>query len=440
MLFVSYTAFVIIAPLIILYAIGYRPQVSSPIPRPVGVILADASPKRAIITVNDKEYGTLPRSVPDIEPGMARVEVEKDGYTPWGKTLEVKPTQATDIRSIRLVPAAIEKDTLASNIRLFAASPNNLIIAGTTTKNVLRIMDETGATLFPEEQLLDRPTALTWSHDGMYLLATFPKNTYQLFRITDKTITKVATKELTGTTNILWSPTTSNTLYGLDKNRAIVSYSISTGIKDIFVKNVSTYEISNRTIYYQTFQNKLISEQIRSRDPKTLIEDTGKIIKKISVNSDGTLALLFADGELRIQKTNGENVNISPVAENMSWSPDGQLLLVQTTPTELNVYNVENERLFAVPQGELRLVTRLSQPILQPQWFSDSLHIFYQTNNTILFSEIDSRDHAITVPLDTTKSSLPLAIGDQSESVLYIQQEGADTRLVQTWLLTKEDR
>lgn len=440
LLFISYTTFVIIAPLIILYAVGYRPQISSPIPRPVGVILADASPRRATITVNEKEYGTLPRSVPDIDPGMARVQVKKEGYTSWEKILEVKPTQATDIRSIRLLPSDIQKETLAENIRLFASSPNNLLLAGVTTKNTLRILDDTGEVALPEEPLIDRATGLTWSPDGAYLLIALPKNTYQLFNITDTTITKIATKELTGITNILWNPSASNTIYGIDKNKAIISYSISTGVKEVFVKNVSAYELSNRTVYYQTFQNKLVSEQLRSRDPRTIIEDTGKTLKKISANSQGVLALLFADGELKIQKPNGENTLISPVAESMSWSPDGQLLLVQTTPTELNVYNVENERLFAVPQGELRLVTRLSQPITQPQWFSDSLHIFYQTNGTIFFSEIDTRDHAITLPVDTTKVSLPLTIGDQAESILYIQQEGATSRLVRIYLLTEEDR
>lgn len=437
MLFISYTTFVIIAPLVILYAIGYRPQVSSPIPRPVGVILADATPKRAQITVNEKEYGTLPRSVPDVEPGMARVQVAKEGYITWQKTLEVKPTQATDIRSIRLLPTTPDTDILAPNIRLFAMSPNNLLIAGVTTKNTLLLMDDTGVNTLPAEQLTERPTALTWSPDGTHLLLTFPKNTYQVVRISDTAMTSLPTKDLTGLTNLIWSPTTANTLYGMDKAKAVVSYSLSTGIKEVFVKNVTAYTISNRTMYYQTFENKLVSEQIRSRDPRVLIDDTGKTLKQISVSSEGTLALLFGDGELIIQKTDGERVSIAPLAENMSWSPDGQLLLVATTPTELNIYNVDNERLFAVPQGQLQLITRLSQPITHPQWFSDSLHILYQTNSTIFLSEIDTRDHAIALPVDTTKFSFPVSTADDSESVVYLNQEGA---LVKMWLLVEEDR
>lgn len=440
LLFVSYTAFVIIAPLIVLYAIGYRPQTSSPIPRPVGVILADAAPRRASIAVDGVEYGTLPRSVSNIEPGMAHVRITKEGYTPWEKQLEVKPTQATDVRSIQLLPTNFQRETLAEHTRLFAVSPNNLLIAVATIQNTLSILDDTGTRILPDEQLLERPTSIAWSPDGTYLLVSFPKNTSQLFQVSEVAIIKVSAKDIAGLTNILWSPLAANTIYGLDKARSIVSYTIPTATKEVLVKNVNTYDIANRTIYYQTFQNELVAQQLRSRDIRVLTPDTGKKIKKISAASSGTLALLFADGELSIQKMNGDTVKISPVAETALWSPDGQLLLVQTTPTELNIYNVENERLFAIPQGELRLITRLSQPITYPQWFSDSLHIFYQTSNTIFFSEIDTRDHAIALPIGTVRPGANITIGDQSESILYLQEEGANTLLVKTWLVTKEDR
>ncbi len=440
LLFFSYTTFVVVAPLIILYAIGYRPQISSPIPRPVGVILADAFPKKANIAVNEVSYGTLPRSVSNVEPGMAKVQITKEGYSPWEKLLEVKPTQATDIRSIRLLPVSFEKVTIAQNIKLFAPSPNNLLLAGVTSKNTLTILDDTGVAILPQEQLTDRPTAITWSPDGAHILITLPKNTYQLFAITEKAIDAIATKNLTGITNILWSPLSENTLYGLDKNKTLISYSISTGIQETVIKNVNTYEIANRTIYYQTFQNQLMAQNIRSTDSRIISANTEKTLKKISVNSNGTLALLFGDGELKIQKQNGDTTDVSPVSENMWWSPDSQLLLVQTSPTELSIYNVENERLFALPQGELHLLTRLSQPITHPQWFSDSLHIFYQTNNSLFFSEIDTRDHAIAFPIDAKKISGAVSIGDQAKSIWNLEQAGTDTRLVQTWLVTKEDR
>ncbi|MDA1169400.1 MAG: PEGA domain-containing protein [bacterium] len=440
LLFISYTAFVIIAPLVILYAIGYRPQTSSPIPRSVGVILADASPNGAQVAINNIPLGTLPRSIPNIDPGTVSVEIMKDGYTSWKKQLEVKPTQATDIRSVHLLPSAFDTTILATNIAQFESSPNNLLIAVTTIKNTLAVYDDTGLMVIPEEKLFSRPTAISWSPDSSHILVTFPKNSYQLFSVTNGSLTKVPSKNLTGFTSIHWSPIAANAIYALDKNRSLVEYTTTTENIEIISKEVNIFTIASRTLYYQTFESKLGEMQLRSKDTRTLVKDTAKAIKKITATGDGLLALLFVDGELAIRASNGDYTTISTLTEDMSWSPDGQLLLVQTSPTELSIYNVENERLFSTPLKELHLITRLTQPITNARWFPDSLHILYESNGALLFSEIDTRDHPISQPIDDAKAPGHLVFGDESKSIFYLQKNNKEINLVQTWLVTKADR
>ena len=440
MLFTSGAAFVIIAPLVILYAIGYRPQASSGISRSVGVILADATPDHASISVNGTAYGTLPRSIPNIDPGMATIQITKEGYTAWEKQLEVKANQAMDIRSIQLLPSLFETTLVARNVTQFEPSPNNLLIAVTTNKNTLFVIDETGALIMREEKLGARATAISWSPDGSHILVTFPKNTYQLFRVNATSLVKIPSKEFTGFTTIHWSPTTANAIYALDKNRSLISYTVSTSSLEIVKKNINLFTVAGRTLYYQTFENELGALQLRSNGTRILAQDTGKALKKISVGSDDTVGLLFVNGELTIQNINGDSTTISPNAEDMSWSPDGKLLLVQTAPTELSIYNVANERLFAVPMGELHLITRLSGSIANPRWFPDSLHILFETNNSLVFSEIDTRDHPVSRVIDTAKATGHLTFGDKSKSIFYMQSNNKKTNLVQTWLVTQEDR
>lgn len=440
MLFTSYTAFVIIAPLVILYAIGYRPQTSSPIPRSVGVILADASPNGAQVAVNNVPLGTLPRSIPNIEPGTVRVEISKEGYKSWEKQLEVKSTQATDIRSVHLLPSTFDTDIIANNSTQFESSPNNLLIAVTSNKNTLAIYDDNGALIIPEEKLSSRPTTISWSPDSSHILVTFPKNIHQVFSIANESLTKVPSKNLTGFTTIHWSPIAANAIYALDKNRSLVLYTISTENLEMISKEINIFTIASRTLYYQTFKNELGEMQLRSKDTRTLIEDTAHAIKKVTATGDGLLAFLFANGELAIRATNGEQTTVSTLTEDMSWSPDGQLLLVQTSPTELSLYNVKNERLFSLPLKELHLITRLTQPITNARWFSDSLHIVYESNDALLFSETDTRDHPISQPIDTAKAPGHLVFGDESKSIFYMQKNNKEMHLVKTWLVTKEDR
>lgn len=440
MLCLSYTAFVIIAPLVILYAVGYRPRISSPIPRPVGVILADALPSGAVISIDGQQYGSLPRAIPNIEPGFVNVTVEKSGYEPWQKLLEVKPTQATDIRSIQLTPSSLESEVLLQDVQMFSVSPNGPITAIVNAKNELRVQDALGAPLAPLHMLPRQPMSLAWSPDSTHILVSFPQNTYQIFRIQDKRIEKLPIKNFSITHEALWSGVEQGVIYGMNASRAIISYNVLTDTATVLAKDVNIYTSFGRSLYFQTIQNELKELQLRNLEERTIWEDTEKRIKKISISQDGIMAILFADTSLALKKQNEDPIVISPFAEDAHWSPDGQLLLVHTTPMELHVYNVDNERLFAIPQDELHLVTRLSRRITRPQWFSDSLHVLYQTSDGIFFSEIDTRDHAIVRNIDSDIISQFIAIGEDSESILYTKRNGSMLHLVQTWLLTKEDR
>ncbi len=440
MLFLAYTAFVIIAPLVILYAMGYRPRISSPTPHPVGVILADALPKGATISLDEKSHGSLPKAIPNIEPGLVRVRVEKLGYTPWEKVLEVKPTQATDIRSIRLLPASFPAQSLIPNVRLFAFSPDDLMTATVNNANELIIHDALAAPITSPQKLGSEPAQLAWSPDSSYLLVRFPQHAYQIFRIENSRAEKVPAKNFSLASEAVWSGVEQDTLYGITANRSLVSYNVRTDTTAILARDINAYTPYGRDIYYQTIQNDLKKISLRTLEEEIVQEDMGKQIKKMTISQSGTLAILFANGQLMLQKTQGETEEISPFAEDMQWSPDGQLLLIHTTPMELHVYNVENERLFAVPQGALHLVTRLSHRIMHPQWYSDSLHILYQTKEGLFFSEIDTRDHAAVTHIESEIPPQNIWIGKGGESLFYAKPEGKTATLVQTWLFTEQDR
>lgn len=437
---ISYTAFVIIAPIVILYAVGYRPQISSPIPRAVGVILADSNPPKASIIINGIDKGTLPRAVPNIEPGITSIQVTKDGYTSWQKSLEIKSAEATDVRSIVLLPSSFDETSVVANARAFSLSPSGLFIATANTDGKLHIQDIEGAPISASGQLSGSANRIEWSPDGTYIIVESGKRVYDLFHFDHNTLEKVSSKALVGASHISWSPSTVGSLYGQTPEGDVFLYSITTGAKEVIVKKVNTYEIANRMIYYQTFQNTLYGSPLRSIEPKVLSRDTGKPLEKISLGNNGNLILIAHDGQLQLLKNHGELKTLSPSVIHASWSPDGELILIQTAPTELYVYNVENERFFAIPQGELHLVTRLSQSITNPQWFSDSEHIFYQLNGSLMFSEVDTRDHAIATPIQSKPILGNVAIRGSAKSIFSIQQEGKTSNLIQTFLQTKEDR
>jgi hypothetical protein len=123
----------------------------------------------------------------------------------------------------------------------------------------------------------------------------------------------------------------------------------------------------------------------------------------------------------------------------IAWSPDEQLLLVQLDDTSLHVLNVFDERLGYLPLHELRLVTRLSRPIRNPQWFAGGRHLIYQVDDEILITEIDTRDHPLTYSVDTTNlGDANATVGLQGSIILYLKKTAESTRLTTAKLLADQ--
>jgi hypothetical protein len=100
LLFTSTVVFLSLAPLVILYAMGYRLASSTIDPIPVGVLLVETKPRRATLEVDGKIIGETPRSISNLPPGEVRVRVSKAGYIPWEKMITIEPGMVTETRHL----------------------------------------------------------------------------------------------------------------------------------------------------------------------------------------------------------------------------------------------------------------------------------------------------------------------------------------------------
>lgn len=443
LLVISCMAFAIIAPLIILYAMGYRPGTSSLLAPPVGVALVEATPRKAIVEVNGKSYGTLPRSIPNLVPGQTTIRVTKEGYTPWEKRMEIKPATATDVRSIKLIPSIVDRDTLHEDSVMFTATPSSSFIATVNSAKKLAIYDDTGLPITNELPLQHIPTTLAWSPNETYLLAFFPKQPTEVFRIENKKIEQLKNKLPRGSTNVHWDPTKVGKVFFLTPEQSLVSYATASGVSETILSRVNTYAIHNRTLIIQTLDNSFVLKQIGSANETILFPDTKKGIQKIIPSSNEYIAILYVDGELQLATKQGEMRHIASGIHGATWSPNGSTLLIQSSSEELNVYIPEGFSPSGIPSGELHLVARLSHPLIPLGWLPDSQHILYETNGNIILSEIDTRDHAIQntiLKAGVPNSPVTVEVEQEGKSVLALQKNSENQSLVRAWLVTKEDR
>lgn len=434
-LILSCVAFAIIAPLIIFYAMGYRGKL-------VGVAIIEATPPKATVEVNGQVYGNLPRSIPNLLPGLATIRVTKKGYIPWEKKMEIEPAAATNVRSIQLFPLQFDRDVLVQDSKVFAVSPTSSLIASVNSANNLVLINDTTSAVTPPIKMPSSPLAITWSPDGTYILIQFPSKHYEIFHVQENILKMLVSTPLTGNNSVQWDPTAMGKLFFLTPKHSLISYVPSTELSQVVLENINTYTIQGKTLVYQTLDNALMTQRIGKNQERKLLTNTKSGIQKIIPASNGLLALLFTDGELQLVSTQSGIRHIAFDVREAIWSPNGQTLLIQTSSGELDTYAPEGTLPVDATPGELHLIVRLSHPITSPQWLSDSTHILYAVDGTLICSETDTRDHAISQILDTAYTANQHAVVETTgTSILYIQQKEKEPRsLVRTWLVTASDR
>ena len=125
--------FVLFAPLAIIYSQGYRinfsPGEGEKIITQTGGLFLKIQPRQAKVYIDGKLkentdffFGSL--LVENLLPGKYAIEVKKEGYSSWQKTLEIKEKTVTEAKDIVLFPENPGIETLAENIQDFWFSPD----------------------------------------------------------------------------------------------------------------------------------------------------------------------------------------------------------------------------------------------------------------------------------------------------------------------------
>ncbi len=96
--------FIILVPVIILYAQGYTFDWEKKTILPTGGVYLKSYPSRAEIYINDKLRGKTNGFVKRLTPKVYNIKISKNDYHTWEKNISVKPGLVTRIGNIFLVP------------------------------------------------------------------------------------------------------------------------------------------------------------------------------------------------------------------------------------------------------------------------------------------------------------------------------------------------
>ncbi|MFA5144135.1 MAG: PEGA domain-containing protein [Candidatus Omnitrophota bacterium] len=133
--YASVLLFFITLPILLSYSLGYRIDYRALKIYKTGIIFINSKPSGASIYVNDKLHNSLtPSQIEDLNPGVYKIKVKRDGFYPWEEELIVRPNMVTKAESIILFPVIQEMNLMiAKPIADFAISDRGYIyyLAGT---------------------------------------------------------------------------------------------------------------------------------------------------------------------------------------------------------------------------------------------------------------------------------------------------------------------
>jgi len=384
---------------------GYKPDISTKSLRPTGLLVATSTPDGAQVYIDGK-LKTATNATLNLSPDEYEVEIKKDGFFPWKKTLEIKKELVTktdaylfssfpDLRALTFTGAqnpVLSPD--GTRVVYAVASPSVSL-----EKQGLWVLDLTdrplGLSRQPRQIVANTPqldfsqAELCWSPDGKQILATF-KTTQG--------------KGGTAKTKI------QNFLLDAEKaNSSLVLPDITPTI-NLLLQSWEKEEQSRFQVQISKLPEKLLS---------TLTDNTANI--------------QFAPDETKILYTATASASIPQGLISLPPVVSTQKEEREIKPGRVYVYDLKEDKNFFIGEAPSILPPNLNiqpqasnkSPQISYSWFPTSKHIFIAQKDKIIIKEYDGTNETVVWSGHFVNSfAFPFPAGNR---ILILTTLGKDT-------------
>lgn len=437
--------FLITAPVLLLYSMGYRFNAKKNKVEFVGALFLDSHPKNVKININKKpSEQSMPAKIVNIIPGTYDILIEKEGYHSWSKKLEVLSKQTTFANNIILFKKSMPEILFWDEINILKTSPDNNKLIYSKINNsweeiwIMDLSDTNNTNLLYRTSITNKDTLknknIWWSHDNRKVLIYNGQDYFILNTLDPDNIIFIRDFSQINLSNIKWDARNSNILYGTFKKDIYQINLDLIKIEKIAFIPISTdeykndYLVKNGSLYYLNFGDKSVRlESVTINEnpiPKNILEipitDDIKIINHnenfISLQSKSLqkIYLLKLDSEVPRYDTldakelvwNFANTKILYFNDFEIWSAD-----INPGKDEfLSKY----------------LLARGSDIIKNSVWHNEAEYLIYSTDNKIQAIELDGRDKRNTATLIENAQVSQIFTDPSSFYVYYVGKDADD--------------
>lgn len=423
--------FIIIAPLICLYAQGYRINWDNLEFTKTGTISIKTIPRGTTIYLNNKKVKSVsPTKIDELKPKVYSLKIEKPGYKIWEANLTVNPELVTSVTHVVLIPEnPMIKNLVPYEVENFSLSSDNQKIVYSVDKG-----EETGTWIYDTNNNQSKRVTktyfneFTWSSDNSSLILIQNSGSVKNWGLLK--FNNNNNYQISDLGNILnapiqkldWRLGSNQKLFALDQNNNLYEVNLAKLSRSLIQKNVYAYAQTNNGVMMILENNglyALVSQDFQlSNDLKTLSplppRDYYKILpgsKKIAVLAGKSLYLIQDN---LVQKIADEVVDAS-------WSPDGKRLL-NFNEHEIDVYYLKNETNV--------ILTRDSRSLKNISWWPRSQYAIFTVTGKIKLIDAapEMNTHNITEIMDTRMLDTKM-IWSQNTKNLFVLAENQNQEI-----------
>lgn len=424
--------FIVATPAIIFYAAGYRYNFDKNAIEKTGALVLDSLPPKAGIFLNGRNTGSVtPTAFNHLLPDDYLIRMEKDGYHPWEKTLDVTSGRTTFATNVLFFQNTSPQIAVQNKIKKIAVSPKNdaavfaAVSSGGKTDELWLWNLEGG----PELKFKPATTIedLSWSATGKNILIKTKAGSISRFYFLAKDSgTAVSLSAITGRDwrYLAWSTDNDSALLGISGN---IAYKINTDDKSLKKLGSDFAAISEEgsrlfALLPAPKGVKLleISEDVQKQPSEIAILKNGDyhFIK----SRPGLITLLDSQAP-RLYVLNPKLNNAILIEEKAglaSWSPSWKYLLL-SDGFELHIFEPE--------KNEIKFLTRYGSYIKKALWIDSEEHLLLAFADSVWGIETDSRDNRYSPTLVSGKNLEDLFLDGSYATAFFTAETSSGRRL-----------
>lgn len=421
--------FIIAAPVLVFFAMGYRFDFKNFEPIKVGMLIIESEPQSVDIYLNNRlEAKRTPAKISSLTPGNYKIKIQKDGFYTWKKTLRILSGRVN----------------WASHVRLFYEKPNLTNLAENNKfSEVAYSSDQSIAYLI--SNYAENRGVFKYNFGNNQLAKIFPKNdqenNYQQANFADLRLSVDGdyvffnlenlgmkdyiianeTKDLSLNTlfgyeinNPIWSEKYNYIIYWLYNNNLYSFNTDTAAVPTVVSSGVFSFGLNDNYAYLEKFEkNKYVLKRARenslSTEEKIINSPENQEIIEIKPNPNNDLAFRTKNNSLYILRKEQNKLKAAKIfdsVKNYIWSKKENKLLY-FNDNEIWFYElINNKNKIPLIHNEYEvnnanLIIRIGDTIQKANWFPDEEHILYSSMNKLYAIELDERNNKNSVVWDT---------------------------------------